>query len=93
MFDWALATEVPTGLRVMIAGGLTPENVGDAIAQTRPWGVDAVSGVERSPGRKDPVKLRAFVANARLAAAAITPDEPEDADDVAGPYDWQEESR
>ncbi len=92
VFDWALATEVPTGLRVMIAGGLTPENVGDAIAQTRPWGVDAVSGVERSPGRKDPVKLRAFVANARRAGAAIAPDEPDDADDAVGPYDWQEES-
>jgi phosphoribosylanthranilate isomerase len=88
VFDWALASELPAGQRLMIAGGLTPETVAGAIAATRPWGIDAVSGVERSPGHKDPVKLRAFVANARRAAATLAPKEWTEAD---GPYDWQEE--
>lgn len=88
VFDWALAAEVPAGQRLMISGGLTPDNVEAAIASTRPWGIDVVSGVERTPGHKDPVKLRAFVANARRAAATTTPKEWAGID---GPYDWQEE--
>jgi phosphoribosylanthranilate isomerase len=68
-FDWTLAA----GLRervplLFLAGGLRPENVGDAIAAARPHGVDVSSGVEASPGRKDKVKLRAFVAAVRAAA-------------------------
>ena len=51
----------------MVAGGLNPENVGDAIRTFKPWGVDVVSGVEREPGRKDPEKLKAFVAAVRKA--------------------------
>lgn len=67
-FDWSAAQ--PTFLqfadrRLVAAGGLTPENVADAIATLRPWGVDVVSGVEAAPGRKDPEKVRAFIANAR----------------------------
>jgi phosphoribosylanthranilate isomerase len=53
--------------RFIIAGGLTPENVGDAICSFNPWGVDVVTGVERDPGRKDPEKLKAFVAAVRRA--------------------------
>ncbi|MCL2394279.1 MAG: phosphoribosylanthranilate isomerase [Acidimicrobiaceae bacterium] len=87
-FDWGLAADVPVGERLMIAGGLTPENVGVAIAQVRPWGVDVASGVEREPGRKDPVKLRAFVANARRAAAEH---ESTSGPAAHGPYDWQQE--
>ena len=68
VFDWQLA-EVPDGLRLVLAGGLTPANVAEAIAQVHPWGVDVVSGVESSPGQKDPVKVRAFVAAAKAAAA------------------------
>jgi phosphoribosylanthranilate isomerase len=51
----------------VIAGGLNPENIGDAIRVFKPWGVDVVTGVEREPGRKDPEKLKAFVAAVRKA--------------------------
>jgi phosphoribosylanthranilate isomerase len=53
--------------RFVIAGGLKPENVAEAVRVFRPWGVDAVSGVEREPRRKDPEKLKAFVAEVRRA--------------------------
>ncbi len=66
-FDWKLAERFVPGRRVILAGGLTPDNVGQAVAQVRPWGVDVASGVEASPGRKDPVKVRHFVANAAEA--------------------------
>jgi len=85
VFDWILAAEVPDGVRVMLAGGLTPDNVAEAIAQTHPWGVDVATGVESSPGHKDPRKLRAFVAAAKSAASPAY----QGADD--GPYDWQYE--
>jgi phosphoribosylanthranilate isomerase len=49
------------GLKLVVAGGLTPENVGEAIEILQPWGVDVVSGVEARPGKKDPEKVRAFV--------------------------------
>jgi phosphoribosylanthranilate isomerase len=84
-WDWDLAAAVPPGLRVLLAGGLTPENVPDAVQAVRPWGVDVASGVERAGatgGRKDPRKVRLFVANARAAAP-----EPEPGPDAA-PYDW-----
>ena len=67
VFDWRMA-EVPDGLRLVLAGGLTPANVAEAIAQVHPWGVDVVTGVEATPGHKDPVKVRAFVAAAKAAA-------------------------
>lgn len=66
-FDWSLAEEVPRGTRVVLSGGLTAENVAPAISAVRPWGVDVSTGVEASPGRKDPVKLRRFIAAAREA--------------------------
>lgn len=86
VFDWAFASEVPGDQRLVIAGGLNPANIGAAVARTRPWGVDVVSGVERSPGHKDPVALREFIAAARAA-------EPDDGweSDQDGPYDWQED--
>jgi phosphoribosylanthranilate isomerase len=87
VFDWALASEVPTGLKLIIAGGLTPDNVGGAVGAVQPWGVDVVTGVEKEPGHKDPVKLRAFVAAAR---AAETPPYQGSEEDM--PYDWQADS-
>ena len=86
VFDWRLAQNVPDGTRLLLAGGLTPENVADAIAQVKPWGVDAATGVESEPGRKDPRRLRAFVAAARAA------DPPAYEGEGEGPYDWQEEA-
>jgi phosphoribosylanthranilate isomerase len=86
VFDWRLAEGVPDGCRLMLAGGLTPENVADAIAQARPWGVDAVTGIEVTHGHKDPRKVRAFVANAKAAALPVYEGQRE------GPYDWQEDS-
>jgi phosphoribosylanthranilate isomerase len=67
-FDWALARETlfrGTKARMVAAGGLTPENVAEAIGTLRPWGVDVASGVEMFAGRKDARKVRDFVAHAR----------------------------
>ncbi len=68
-FDWQRAREfvsgLGTGARLVIAGGLNPANVAEAIRTLKPWGVDVCSGVERSPGVKDHEKLRAFVAAVR----------------------------
>jgi phosphoribosylanthranilate isomerase len=65
-FDWKNARGLgermrKSGLKLVVAGGLKPENVGEAIEILRPWGVDVVSGVEERPGKKDPGKVRAFV--------------------------------
>ncbi len=65
--DWGRAATVARDCRVVLAGGLTPENVADAIATVRPYGVDVSSGVEQSPGVKDFNKVARFVANARSA--------------------------
>jgi phosphoribosylanthranilate isomerase len=59
----------PKGPKLVAAGGLNPENVAQAIATLRPWGVDVVSGVEAAPGRKDPEKVRAFIARSRKVGA------------------------
>ena len=63
--DWNLAAEAAKAARILLAGGLTPANVGEAIEKVRPYGVDVSSGVEVSPGKKDPEKIRAFVRAAR----------------------------
>ncbi len=68
IFNWALAEEAQRlGRPVFLAGGLTPENVGPAILQAHPFGVDVSSGVEQRPGRKDHTKLKAFIRAAREA--------------------------
>ena len=67
-FAWELARERRSDVPLVVAGGLTPENVGDAIAATRPFAVDVASGIEERPGVKDPEKVAAFV---RAAEGAL----------------------
>lgn len=65
-FNWEIAHEaVQRGHRIVLAGGLTPDNVSEAIRQVKPWGVDVSSGVESAPGRKDTNKVREFIRNAK----------------------------
>lgn len=71
LFDWRLAEGVVDPRRLIVSGGLSPENVGAAIVHLQPWGVDVCSGVEASPGVKDPRKLREFIAAAHEAARAV----------------------
>jgi phosphoribosylanthranilate isomerase len=99
VFDWRLAEGAPSGVRLLLAGGLTPHNVADAIALVRPWGVDVSSGVEAAAGSKDPRKLRQFIEAARAGARELgdgpvdlsrhepRSDLPDDAD--VRPFDWQ----
>ena len=99
VFDWRLAEGAPSGVRLLLAGGLTSHNVGDAIKLVRPWGVDVSSGVEAAAGLKDPRKLRLFIEATRAASQDLSDDHldltgedrgrAEPVLDDARPYDWQ----
>lgn len=69
--DWAAARSLAKTHRIILAGGLTPENLFDAIYSVRPFAVDVASGVESRPGRKDPGKMRAFFSELDRANQAI----------------------
>jgi phosphoribosylanthranilate isomerase len=97
-FDWALAEGVRPGARLLLAGGLTPENVADAVKRVRPWGVDVSSGVETEAGsgRKDARRLQAFIAAARRAGEELEADgwvPGADVDGTVRAYDWQVDER
>ncbi|MGL6074190.1 MAG: phosphoribosylanthranilate isomerase [Fimbriiglobus sp.] len=69
---WDLLVDFDPGVPVILAGGLTPENVAEAVKLVRPWGVDVASGVESAPGIKDAGKMRLFIENAQAAAAGLS---------------------
>ena len=91
VFDWQMAENAPQGVPLILAGGLTPSNVAGAIRKVQPWGVDVSTGVERSPGLKDPILVRAFV-----EAARSTENESNDQKDEVNilredPYNWEDD--
>ncbi len=71
--DWSVARDLSSRYPVILSGGLTPDTIGDAIRQCVPIGVDAKSGIERCPGKKDPLKVSIFIHEAHLAFARSTP--------------------
>ena len=71
-FDWSIARVVAATQKIVLAGGLTPDNVGAAIETVAPWAVDVSSGVE-TDGEKDYSKIRAFLSAARAADGLLTP--------------------
>ena len=73
-FDWSKVADLPQRHRVVLAGGLNAANVAEAVERVRPWGVDAVSGVEASAGRKDPDALAAFIETAKDALSEFSTD-------------------
>jgi len=98
VFDWTLAEGAPGGVRIMLAGGLDPNNVAEAIRRVRPWGVDVNSGVETfvGSGHKDPRKVRNFIETAREVGDEIEADgwvPPESSDPELAPYDWAHDDR
>lgn len=66
--DWQLASEAAQAAPTLLAGGLTPENVQEAIQKVQPYGIDVSSGVESQPGKKDPDKIRTFIKAAKLVS-------------------------
>jgi phosphoribosylanthranilate isomerase len=90
VFDWRLAEGVADHHRLIVCGGLRPENVAQVVAQLRPAGVDVATGVESAPGRKDPLLLRDFIVNARQANADAAARDPLEDAVAEEPYDWRD---
>jgi phosphoribosylanthranilate isomerase len=98
VFDWTLAEGAPSGVRLLLAGGLDPENVAEAIRRVRPWGVDVNSGVETfvGSGHKDARKVRRFIEVAREVGEEVEADgwvPPTDFEPEHRPYDWSVDER
>jgi phosphoribosylanthranilate isomerase len=70
-FDWSVASSAKQFGRIFLSGGLTPENVGDAVRTVRPFAVDVCSGVEASPGKKDAARVREFIRIVKEASQEI----------------------
>lgn len=94
VFDWSLTEGAPLNRRLILAGGLTPDNVAVGIGEVRPWGVDVSTGVEvdGDPTRKDPRKVQAFIRNAKHAGQLLEKSRVANQDASAGsspgPFDW-----
>jgi phosphoribosylanthranilate isomerase len=71
-WDWSLAAQRRSKIPMILSGGLTPENVAEGLAAVKPYAVDVASGVEASPGVKDPAKLEAFISIAAPARAGVS---------------------
>ena len=85
VFDWSLAEGAPQHRRLLLAGGLDPDNVTAAIELVRPWGVDVSTGVESEPGKEDARKMREFISRAKAAGPRAYLGLEEE------PYDWEED--
>jgi phosphoribosylanthranilate isomerase len=90
VFDWRLAEGVVDHHRLIVSGGLRPDNVAEAVTFLRPGGVDVSTGVEATPGRKDPLLVRDFITNARRASAETGARDPLDDETSEEPYDWRD---
>jgi len=101
-FDWTILDGAPFGRDFILAGGLTPDNVRDAIRTARPWGVDVASGVESAPGRKDATKMRRFISAARQQGGELQGGldtlkfgpmaiEVETGSETPKPFNWEED--
>jgi len=91
-YDRRLVDEIPKSVRVVLSGGLTADSVGAAILATSPYGVDVSSGVEKSHGYKDPIKLKKFIENARASFTELERLQPTNvAQKDPTPFNWEKE--
>ncbi|WP_419922868.1 phosphoribosylanthranilate isomerase [Candidatus Poriferisodalis sp.] len=90
IFDWRQLEGRDRGIRLLLAGGLRPSNVAQAIEIVRPWGVDVASGIESEPGRKDVLAMREFISVAK-EAGALYEDAADEGLAADAPYDWRDD--
>ena len=91
IFDWNLLSEMPLVNKLILAGGLTAQNVAAGIQSAQPWGVDLSTGVEVSPGKKDALLMKRFIDAVRAAPQTVERTYLQEGDN--GPYDWSDENR